>query len=342
MKYTVGIGRYFGIPLRVHATFPLVLVVYAVVAWQAGTAADAIHAVALVSALFVCVVLHEFGHCLQARRYGVGFRDIVLFPIGGVARADAIPERPAHEIRIAIAGPIVNFVIAGLVFGGFALAGRPPHDDAFLLELAWANLFVGIFNLTPAFPMDGGRILRGALATRMPYLDATRRACNVAQLVALAMLAVAFLDFSFALLSVIAVLVFVGGMLEERVVRARVQLSGRRVGDLVDAATPVLSMGDRVDAFARPAGARVAPAFAVAGEAGALAGVVDTADVLRALRDGRAADELGSIARRDFPVADASTEASRVYSYLRESNKPFAAVVDGDRFVGLFHAADGW
>lgn len=342
MKYTVGIGKAFGIPLRIHATFPLILLVYAADAWRVGTASDALAAVVLVMAMFVCVVLHELGHCLQARRYGIPIRDIVLLPVGGMARVEGIPDRPRHEILVAIAGPIVNFVIAGTIFAALAIAGKPPHADGFFASLAWINLGLGLFNLLPGFPMDGGRILRASLATRMPYLDATRRARDVGQLVALGFISVAFIDFTFAMLSVIAVLIFIGGMLEERAISARVRLSGRRVGDLVDAATPVLAMGDRVDSVARHVGTRAAPAFAIAGEAGALAGVVATSDLLRALRDGRAGEELGTIARRDFPVAEASTEASRVYRYLRESNKPFAAVVDGDRFVGLFHAADGW
>lgn len=342
MKYTVGIGKYFGIPLRVHATFPLILLVYAADAWRTGSASDAVRAMALVLAVFACVVLHELGHCLQARRYGIRFRDIVLFPIGGVARAESLPDQPSQEIKVAIAGPAVNFVIAALLFAGLALTGTAPHGEGFLVDLAWANLGLGVFNLIPAFPMDGGRILRGALAMRMPYLDATRRARAVGQLVALAFATSAFLDFTFAMLAVIAVLVFIGGTMEERAVSARVMFTGRRVGDLVDTATPVLSSGDRVESVSHNAVARVAPAFAIAGEAGALAGVVAASDVLQALRDGRAGDELGSIARRDFPVAEASTEAARVYRYLRESNKPFAAVVDGDRFLGLFHAADGW
>ncbi len=342
MKYTTGIGSYFGIPLRVHATFPLILVVYAADAWRSGAAADALRAVALVLAVFACVVLHELGHCLQARRYGIRFRDIVLFPIGGVARADSLPERPRHEILVAIAGPVVNFAIAAILFAGSAIAGTPPHGEGFVVDLAWANLGLGVFNLTPAFPMDGGRILRGALATRLPYLEATRRARAVGQLLALAFAAVAFLDFSFAMLSVIAVLVFVGGMLEERAIRTRVLLTGRRVGDLVDVETPVLSLCDRVDVATRRVGTCAARAYAVAGDAGSLAGVVAASDLMRALRDGRAGEELRSIAHRDFPVAEASTEAARVYRYLREANKPFAAVVDGDRFVGLFHAADGW
>ena len=342
MRFTVGIGKYFGIPLRVHATFPLTLFVYAVYAWHVGSASDVLPAVGLVLVVFACVVLHELGHCLQARRYGIRFRDIVLFPFGGVARAESLPERPRHEILVAIAGPLVNFAIAALLFAGLALSGTPPHGDGFWVSLAWINLLVGVFNLTPAFPMDGGRILRGILATRQPYIDATRRARDVGQLVALVFVVLAFVDFSRAMLAVIAVFVFIGGTLEERAVRARVLLAGRRVGDLVDATTPVLAAGDRVESASCHVAARSAPAFAIAGHAGSLAGVVSTPDLLRALRDGRAGEELGSIARRDFPVAEASTEASRVYRYLCESKKPFAAVVDGDRFVGLFHTTNGW
>ncbi len=339
MRYTVGIGTYFGIPLKVHATFPLIVLIYAAVAWRGGSGADALHTALLVLGLFACVVMHELGHCLQAKRYGVRFRDIVLLPIGGVARAESIPDRPRHEILVALAGPAVNLLIAATVFGALATFGVPPHGEGYWVELAWANLGLAIFNLVPAFPMDGGRVLRGLLAMRWPYLEATRRARAVAQLVALGFATIAFLDFSFATLALIAVFVFVGGMLEERAIAARVTLQGRRVGDLVDVQTPVLSAEDRVESVPIRHGA---PAFALAGEAGSLEGVVVASDVLRALRDGRAAEPLGTIARRDFPVAEASTEAARLDRYLRESNKSYAAVVDGDRFVGLFHAADGW
>src|SRR5512139_631990 len=140
MRYTAGIGTYLGIPVRVHATFPLVLVVYAVAVGLQGTWKDALWAVALVLAVFTCVVLHEFGHILQARKYGIRVRDIVLFPIGGMARAEAIPENPRQEMAVAIAGPVVSFAIAGLLFGGLALRGIPPHGEGFLVELAWVNL----------------------------------------------------------------------------------------------------------------------------------------------------------------------------------------------------------
>jgi Zn-dependent protease len=336
LKYTLGIGGLFGIPVRVHATFPLVLLLYAAEAGRTGSVRDALLAALLVLLVFGCVVLHELGHSLMARRYGIRVRDIVLFPIGGVARAESIPEDPRQEIAVAIAGPIVNFVIAGVLFAVLAARGVPPHGSGFLIDLAWVNLALGVFNLVPAFPMDGGRILRGMLSLRMPYLDATRRARGTGQLIALGFATLAFVNPSFIMLGLIAVFVFAGGMMEERAVRTRLRLVGRTVGDLADATAPVFALDDAVDLVLGRADGR--PAFAVAGESGALAGVVSTADLLHAMRDGRAGDALSTIARSDFPVAEASTEASRVYRFLKDEHKPFAAVVDGDRFLGLFHA----
>jgi Zn-dependent protease len=341
MRYTWGVGTYAGIPLRVHATFPLVLLLYAVLAAGAGTWRDGVEAVLLVLSVFVCVVLHEFGHCLQIKRYGIHVRDIVLFPIGGVARAEAIPENPRHEIIVSISGPAVNFTIAAVLFAGLAIAGIPPHGDGYLVSLAWVNLGLGLFNLVPAFPMDGGRILRGFLHTRMPYLAATRRARDVGQLVALCFVVIAFRDTTFIMLAVVAVFVFAGGMLEERAVAVRMRLTGRRAADLADTVSHVFAATDRIDAVFPRVSTGAAAAYAIAAESGALAGVVITSDVLRAVRAGHSAEPLLSIARYDFPVAEATTEATRVYRHLREQNQSFAAVVEGDRFIGLFHADDG-
>jgi Zn-dependent protease/CBS domain-containing protein len=311
---------------------------YAAVAGLTGSWKAALEGAALVLAVFGCVVLHELGHSVQVRRYGIRVRDIILFPIGGVARAESIPERPRHEIAVAVAGPVVNFGIAGGLFALLALTGSPPHAEGFLVDLAWVNLALGAFNLVPAYPMDGGRILRGALATRMPYLSATRRARDVGQLVALVFIVTAFVDTAFIMLALIAVFVFAGGMLEERMISTRLRLAGKSAGDVVDPDAPVFAATDRVETVATRMGTAGAGAYAVAAESGSLAGVIVTSDVLRAARDGRFAEPVGAIARYDFPVAEARAEATRVYSYLREARKPFAAIVDGDRFIGLFHA----
>jgi CBS domain-containing protein len=234
---------------------------------------------------------------------------------------------------------VVNFVIAGALFVILAGKGTPPHGSGFFIDLAWVNVMLGLFNLVPAFPMDGGRILRGALSLRMPYLAATRRARDVGQLIALVFATIAFVNASFLALALIATFVFAGGIMEERMVRTRARLTGRSVGQLAEVDAPVFAMDERVEQVCGRLDGR--PAYAVAATSGALAGVVTASDLVRALRDGRAANPLATIARADFPVAEAATEAARVYRYLAEQRAAFAAVVDGDRFVGLFHAEEG-
>ena len=166
MRYTVGIGTYAGIPVRIHATFPLILVLYAIIAGATGSWRDALDAAVLVLSVFGCVVLHEFGHCLMIKRYGIHVRDIVLFPIGGVARAESIPENGRHEILVAIAGPMVNFVIAGLLFGGLALARIPVHGDGYLVTLALAN--VSLEASCEPHPRFDGRRMRISAARSPP------------------------------------------------------------------------------------------------------------------------------------------------------------------------------
>jgi Zn-dependent protease len=207
----------------VHATFLLLVGWVAFGHWQESRSIEATLAgVGFVLAIFGCVVLHELGHALTARRFGVRTRDIVLLPIGGVARAERIPENPRQEIVVAVFGPLVNFALAA-VFALVLLARGWPVDfeNDFLFNLLAINLALGTFNLIPAFPMDGGRILRGALATRMDYLSATRFAKNVGQIIAILFVLVGFMDSHFIMLPLIAVFVFFGAITEERMVRLR-------------------------------------------------------------------------------------------------------------------------
>jgi len=222
MRYTVAAGAYFGIPVRIHWTFPLVLAALGVQARLAGTWGDAARAVGLVAAVFVCVVLHELGHALAARRFGIAVRDIVLLPIGGMARAERIPEDPREEIVMALAGPAVNFVLAALLMAVIALTGlRATIGENVLADLLVINLVLGVFNLTPAYPMDGGRVLRGILALRLPYERATAIARATGQTIAQGFVLIGFVDLSFAVLPLIAVFIFVGAEREERMIRAR-------------------------------------------------------------------------------------------------------------------------
>ena len=166
MSWSFPIGRLFGSELRVHATFFLLLVWIGTVSWMAEGTLAAIMSLLFIIALFACVVAHEFGHALMARRFGIRTPDITLLPIGGMARLERMPEEPRQEIAVAIAGPAVNVAIWALltVFLGARtdMSTLQTLDDpaaGFLARLATVNLLLVLFNLIPAFPMDGGRVL---------------------------------------------------------------------------------------------------------------------------------------------------------------------------------------
>ncbi|MCB9716008.1 MAG: site-2 protease family protein [Myxococcales bacterium] len=177
-------GRVRGIELRIHATFLVLLAWFAALAWPHGPTAVLVE-LGFIALLFLCVVLHELGHALTAQRYGIRTHDITLLPIGGLARLERMPTESWHELWIALAGPAVNVVIAGLLYGVLALAPIPPGLGLELLgRLAVTNVALAVFNLLPAFPMDGGRVLRAALAVRRGRLWATRRAVAVGRVFA--------------------------------------------------------------------------------------------------------------------------------------------------------------
>jgi Zn-dependent protease len=190
MTWSIPIGTVSDTVIRVHVTFFLLLLWIAITYYSQGEAQAAIQGVTFVVLVFACVVLHEFGHVLAARRYGVETPDNRLLPIGGVARLARMPENPGQELVIALAGPAMNVVVAALLY--FLLGALPtlagtdlqnPGTDM-LERLASVNVFLFLFNLVPAFPMDGGRVLRALLAYRMGYAQATQVATSIGQGVA--------------------------------------------------------------------------------------------------------------------------------------------------------------
>lgn len=235
------LGTLFGIGIHVHPTF-LLLPILVVAGSQATGLSSIVFLLALVAAVFGCVVLHELGHALMARRFGIRTVDITLYPIGGVARLERLTERPSEELWIALAGPAVNVAIflllTPLVIGGPYLAPRTVVDEALVLPGAWgpvlsfltslwmANAMLVLFNLMPTFPMDGGRVLRALLAMRWPLPRATEIAVTVgrvfmaAALVLLTQLAPGYLT-NHPLLLVLVVFVFLAGAQELAAIRHR-------------------------------------------------------------------------------------------------------------------------
>jgi Zn-dependent protease/CBS domain-containing protein len=192
VKWSWKLGRFAGIDVYLHTTFVLFLVWIAAMQWMSGHDFDSmLSGVAFMIALFGSVLLHEFGHALMARKYGIGTRDITLLPIGGVSRMERMPDVPSQELAVALAGPAVNVVITLALFGFLSVTdSRVPLDELALTHgslverLMLANISLLLFNLLPAFPMDGGRALRGLLAMRMSYSRATRTAAGVGQVFA--------------------------------------------------------------------------------------------------------------------------------------------------------------
>ena len=191
LGWSINLFRVFGIQLAVHASFLVLLAYYGYEGWTEGGLPGLGWRVGLIILFFVCVILHELGHSLTAKRYGVRVSRILLLPIGGLAEFDHIPRQPAAELLITIAGPAVNFLLAAVLLpfawpGLFRAEEVPVYAVANLLEQLWyANLVMGVFNLLPVFPMDGGRIFRALLAIKLPYLRATYWAVMVGRMLAL-------------------------------------------------------------------------------------------------------------------------------------------------------------
>src|SRR5687767_13401948 len=222
------IGRFSGIDVKVHWTFLLLLAFFAFLGYQtSGSLAGALTATAVIVALFICVLLHEFGHSLVAQRLGLGIHSITLLPLGGVSNLESLPEKPSDEVKITLAGPLVNVVLApifvalGLLFGAVP---RMPTDllmgigsvGQFFVYLGYLNVVLAVFNLIPAFPLDGGRILRALLATRLGAVRATDISSAVGQLFAVAFFLIGLLGGNF-LLALVAVFIFFGRSEERRV-----------------------------------------------------------------------------------------------------------------------------
>ena len=231
MKWSMRLGSLAGIAVYVHATFLILLLWIALSYWRSEQNLQAVvQGVVFILALFGCVVLHELGHALTARHFGIQTRDIILLPIGGVASLEKMPDDPKEEILVALAGPAVNVVIAGLIWLFLSLQHPVPLDLSALLkgnmlqQLLVVNLFLAAFNLLPAFPMDGGRILRAVLALRMDHIAATRMAASVGQAFALWLGLVGLLYNPFLLF--IALFVWIGAMAEAGTEEIRSLLHG--------------------------------------------------------------------------------------------------------------------
>ena len=340
MRASWKIGRLAGITVRMHATFPLLLV------WIAGMHyaenqrwSDVATALAYTLAVFGIVVLHELGHALAARKFGIRTRDITLLPIGGIARLDRIPERPRQEFWIAVAGPAVNVGLAAGFFALIVLGGLAAGTDtqwpgeSSLARLAWLNAGMAAFNLLPAFPMDGGRGLRALLALRLDYGRATAIAVAVGKVLAGGLAVLGLVANPFLVL--LAVFVWLGAEQEGGAARLKAVFAGVPVEAVMMAEFHTLSPEDPLQRAVDFSIAARQQHFPVVAN-GDLVGVLRWEDLLAGLADAGPSGRVEDWMRRRPGLARAGEPVERVLGRVHDEDFRAMPVVDGGRVVGLF------
>jgi Zn-dependent protease/CBS domain-containing protein len=344
MKWSIPVGRYAGIPVQMHVTFVALLVWIGLSVWSSQQSVTAaLTGVGFILALFLCVLLHEFGHALTARRFGVQTRDITLLPIGGVARLERMPDKPRQELLVAVAGPAVNIVIAIALAVTLALLGRPFTPEAivadagiagpaFLERLLAVNIMLVVFNMLPAFPMDGGRVLRALLAMRMPYPLATARAATVGKLFAALFAIVGFFTNPFLML--IALFVWIGASQESAAAQMKGALDGIPVSHAMITDFRTLAPTDPLSRAVELLLAGSQQDFPVADE-GRVMGVLTRQALLTALARRTEHLRVVDAMDRDVPNADPLEMLDGALQRLQQSTVRTMPVVARGELVGL-------
>jgi len=341
MSWSLNIGKVAGTVVRVHLTFLLFLAWIFAASYASGGAATAWDSLLFMVSLFLCVLLHEFGHIFTARAFGVPTPYVTLLPIGGVAQLERIPEEPGQEFLIAIAGPLVNVVItAGLVL----LAGAHLQSSAaaavdnmhipLLDRLAAVNLFLALFNMIPAFPMDGGRVLRALLASRLGYVSATEIAAAIGQFVAFAL---GFIGLMVnPILIFIAIFVYLAATSEAHMVALRAASRGVPVSYAMMQQFATLAPQAHLDEAVQFLLQTGQGEFPVVDAAGLPVGVLGRGDLIRAIKtlgpDARVADAMTG----ELPTISHRRCLDDAFRLLQEKSLPAVGVTDATgKLVGL-------
>ncbi|MEO0623469.1 MAG: site-2 protease family protein [Pseudomonadota bacterium] len=345
MSWSFRIATIGGTALRIHVTFLLLLAWIGWVSWQSGGAEAAIDGLVFVLLVFLCVALHEGGHALAARRYGIRTPDITLLPIGGLARLDRMPERPTHELVVAGAGPLVNLVIAGVLFlllgarlDAGDLAAIERAEGSLLARLVGVNVMLVLFNLLPAFPLDGGRMLRALLAYRLSRGRATRIAARIGQVFGVAFAVVGVLYSPLLLL--IAVFIFFAADAESRLETRRERSAAHTVGNAMIAGAATLRPGDTLRQAGQLVLSTTQQHFPVIDAERRLLGVVTRLALARSLQ-GAGPD--ASVTEAMQPLATAGPDEPLLPLMPEMLGGPIGAIAvvdEGGRYIGYLSGAE--
>jgi Zn-dependent protease/CBS domain-containing protein len=340
MKWSWKIARIAGIDVNIHSTFLLLVAWVAISFYMDGRSVSAALAgTAFLLALFISVLLHEFGHALTARRYGIKTRDITLLPIGGLARLERMPDKPLEEFWVALAGPVVNMFIAGILFIVLTLThtfqpitSLTLTNGNFLERLMIANIYLLLFNLIPAFPMDGGRVVRALLAARLEFTRATHIAALLGQGIALVL---AFIGlFGNFMLLFIAFFVWIGASQEASLVQVKSALSGIPVSRAMLTDFHVV---EPTDTLARPTALLLAGSqhdFPVVAD-GRVVGILTRQALVRALAQYGENMLVSHVMQKEFAVIDSVQMLDAVAPQVQNTRQNIIPVIHNLELVGL-------
>ncbi len=327
------IGRIAGINVILHATFPIFVFGLGLFIFVTQGLAEALLVLATLVALFGFVLLHELGHSLVAQRLGVKVRSITLLPLGGMALTESLPRRPRDELLIALAGPAVNFLLAGFFFTARA-SGALGGD--FVDYILAANLMLGGFNLVPAFPLDGGRVLRAMLSGKMPFEAATARAVFVGRIFAVLFVAVALFRPSLIMLGLIGAFLFIAGGRELRSVRVDELLNRRRVEDFMETRPWFFATRDTVfGELCGILGENPDLAYTVVEMETLRFGLLDRRELLSACMVMPPGLPLSRLVERVHPALPAGASVAMALGRLRRQGSPILPLVKEGEVIGL-------
>jgi len=345
MNWSLKIARIRGINVSVHWTF-LILIGWIIISGmrQGQNFAESLISVWFILALFACVLLHELGHSLTAMRYGIQTKSIILLPIGGVANIEKMPDKPIQELWVALAGPAVNVVIAAILASYFWLTGGFPQiteeslaqitADNFLFSLLWVNIILVFFNLIPAFPMDGGRVLRALLAMRFDRAVATNIAAKIGQF-----LAIAFVFFGFfynPFLIFIGLFIFLGAGAESNFETTRSVLIKYKVRDVLMHQFTKFHAFETLDKAVAALLDGQEKEFLVEQE-DQIMGVITRDEIIRGLREQGPETAIGRIAIKQFYTLTPDMPLDEAYARMIQSKSTICPVAENGQLIGVIN-----
>ena len=341
MKWSLYLGKFAGIKVFIHWTFAILLVWIFIAYYQMGESVEeGLMGVVFILALFACVTLHEFGHALTARRFDIVTKRITLLPIGGLAQMEKMPEKPARELGVALAGPMVNVVIAGILYVYLTTTGNMPdlsniesiQDAGFWFNLYLANIILVAFNLIPAFPMDGGRAFRALLSFKFDRGKATRVAASIGQFLAI-MFVFAGLFYNLWLVF-IGIFIYLGAGAEASFEMTKLALADYKVKDVLMKQYTALQPNDTLERAVELLLNGQEQEFIVTEEEKVI-GILTRKELIKGLSEFGKQSPVSRAMRKDFMTLKPDAPLQDIYQKMARDGKSVSPVMDNGNLLGI-------